>query len=200
MQSSPPETRASLILRLPDVKDVAAWNEIVDIYSPLIRRLAFAQGMQCADADDLTQEVFTSMARSVSRWLDRPDRGPFRAWLLTIARNAAVNRLTRRGTRPLAAGGEEAVSMLVENPSAKSELTDHFDLEYRREVFRWTAAQVREQVAKATWSAFWLTHVDGKSVVDAAHQLGVSVGTVYVSRSRVMKRIQETVKQYEVTK
>ena len=89
MYSSPAETRASLILRLPDATDVAAWNELVDIYSPLIRRLAFAQGMQLADADDLTQEVFASIARSISRWLDRPDRGPFRAWLLAIGRNAA---------------------------------------------------------------------------------------------------------------
>lgn len=200
MHSSPPATRASLILRLPDATDVAAWNELVDIYSPLIRRLAFAQGMQLADADDLTQEVFASIAQSVSRWLDRRDRGPFRAWLLTIARNAAVNQLNRRGTKPLAAGGDEAEPIFAESPAAQSEVTDFFDLEYRREVFRWAAAQVKGQVATATWSAFWLTQVDGKSVAETSQQIGASVGTVYVSRSRVMKRIQETVKQYEVRK
>lgn len=198
MYSSPPETRASLILRLPDATDVAAWNELVDIYSPLVRRLAFAQGMQLADADDLTQEVFASIAQSISRWLDRPDRGPFRAWLLTIARNAAVNHLTRRGTRLLAAGGGEAEPFFAESPVAQSEVTDLFDLEYRREVFRWAAAQVKQQVASATWSAFWLTQIEGISVDETARQIGVSVGTVYVSRSRIMKRIKETVKQYEV--
>ena len=122
MHSSPPATRASLILRLPDATDVAAWNELVDIYSPLIRRLAFAQGMQLADADDLTQEVFASIAQAVSRWLDRRDRGPFRAWLLTIARNAAVNQLTRRGTKPLAAGGHESepIFQKVQRPNQGS--------------------------------------------------------------------------------
>ncbi len=200
MHSSPPETRASLILRLPDANDVAAWNELIDIYSPLIRRLAFAQGMQLADADDLTQEVFASIAQSVTRWLDRPDRGPFRAWLLTIARNAAVNHLTRRGTKPLAAGGGEAEPIFAESPAPPSEVTDFFDLEYRREVFRWAAAQVKGQVAMATWSAFWLTQIDGKSVAETSRQIGVSIGTIYVSRSRVMKRIKETVKQYEVRK
>ena len=86
----------------------------VAIYSPLIRRLAAAQGMQAADADDLVQEVFAAIARSIAKWLDRPDRGGFRAWLLTIARNAAVNHLTRRGTQSLAAGGDDAAALMAE--------------------------------------------------------------------------------------
>ncbi len=85
MIPSPPETRASLILRLPNAADVAAWDELVAIYGPLVFRLAVRQGLQPADADDLVQEVFSAVARSVSQWLDRQDRGSFRAWLLRIA-------------------------------------------------------------------------------------------------------------------
>ncbi len=196
MHSSPPETRASLILRLPDAADVAAWDEVVAIYAPLIRRLAVAQGMQPADADDLVQEVFSAIARSVSGWLDRADRGGFRAWLLTIARNAAVNLLTRRGTQSLAVGGDDEAQMLADVATPESEVSSQFDLEYRREVFRWAAVQVQQQVAETTWSAFWLTHVDGQTVADVAQRLKVSVGTVYVSRSRVMNRLKEVVNQY----
>lgn len=199
MHSSPPETRASLILRLPDAADVAAWDEVVAIYTPLIRRLAFAQGMQPADADDLVQEVFSAIARSVSHWLDRPDRGGFRAWLLTIARNAAVNYLTRRGTRTLATGDDDAAAMLAEVPASTSGVSSQFDQEYRREVFRWAAAQVKSQVAESTWAAFWMTQVEGTSVAETAKQLDVSVGTIYVGRSRVMSRLKEVVKQHEVT-
>ena len=198
MIPSPPETRASLILRLPDAADVAAWDELVAIYGPLVFRLAVRQGLQPADADDLAQEVFAAIARSVSQWLDRPDRGSFRAWLLRIARNTAVNFLTRRCHRPLATGGDEAAEMLAEVPLAESDLSSDFDLEYRREVFAWAAGQVRGSVADSTWQAFWLTHVEGLAIGDAAGQLGVSVGSVYVARSRVMNRLQELVKQYEV--
>ena len=75
MQPSTTETRASLILRLPNADDVAAWEEVLSIYSPLVRRLAISQGMQAADADDLVQIVFSAMSRSVEKWLDRSDRG-----------------------------------------------------------------------------------------------------------------------------
>ncbi len=100
MIPGPPETRASLILRLPDAADVGAWDEFVSIYGPVVWRLAVRQGMQPADADNLVQEVFASVAGSVFEWIDREDRGSFRAWLMRIARNQAVNMLTRRASRP----------------------------------------------------------------------------------------------------
>ncbi len=48
MHSSPPETRASLILRLQDVADVVAWDEFAGIYSPVIYRVAVGRGFQAA--------------------------------------------------------------------------------------------------------------------------------------------------------
>ncbi len=77
-------------------------------------------------------------------------------------------------------------------------MTGEFDLEYRREIFQWAAEQVRQTVTEKTWQAFSLTHIESVSVVDAAKQLNISVGTVYVSRSRVMNRLQELVKEFEV--
>ncbi|MCA8997031.1 MAG: sigma-70 family RNA polymerase sigma factor [Planctomycetaceae bacterium] len=198
MTISPPETRASLILRLPNAADVAAWDEVVAIYSPLVYRMALRQGLQSADADDLVQEVFVAIARSVGEWLDRNDRGSFRAWLLRISRNTAVNFLTRRAHRPWGTGGKDAAEQLAQVSINKSDLSDEFDLEYRREVFQWAAEQVRESVQETTWQAFWLTHIEGLSIEEAAQQLHVSTGTVYVGRSRVMSRLQKLVKRYEV--
>ncbi len=191
--SSPPETRASLILRLPDAADVAAWDDFVSIYGPVIYRVARRHGLQSADADDLVQEVFTAVARSVSDWLERKDRGSFRAWLLTIARNTAMNYLTRRATRPFGGDGEHAQRLLDEAASTEKELSNEFDLEYRREVFRWAAEQVRNDVSEATWEAFRMTHIDGISIADSAEQLGMSDGNIYIARSRVMARLKEKV-------
>lgn len=190
---SPPETRASLILRLPDAADVAAWDEFVALYGPLVYRLARRKGIQPADADDLVQEVFSSVAESVADWLDRTDRGPFRAWLFRIARNTAINFLTRPRHRPMSRGGETSQ---LDEFAADDDATDEFELEFKREAFRRAAEEVRERVSEQTWEAFWLTSVETQSIAEAADQLGMSVGAVYIARSRVMKKLRDQVARF----
>ena len=136
------------------------------------------------------------MANSVSRWLEREDRGRFRAWLLTIARNEAVDMLTQRATRPLGCDGEAAAQILAELP-ATEEVSSDLDLEYERTVFRWAAGKVRESVAQHTWDAFWLTSVEGVAVSEVARRLVTRPGNIYLARSRVMSRIKRLVEQYE---
>ena len=69
---SPPETRASLIVRLPDPADTRAWDEFAAVYAPLVYRLARRHGLQPADADDLVQEVFSAVAQSMFSATVRP--------------------------------------------------------------------------------------------------------------------------------
>ena len=198
MIPSPPETRASLILRLKDAADVAAWGEVASVYGPLVFRMAVRQGLQAADADDVVQEVFAAVASRVSKWIEQPQRGRFRGWLLAIARNIAINVLTRRPHGGVGRGGDEAISALTSLPAAAGPLSSQFDIEYQREVYRWAAEQVRESVAKITWDAFHLTHMEEVTIADAAELLGISVGKVYIARSRVMSRLRELAKQFEV--
>ncbi len=62
-----PLTRATLLLRLRDPHDEAAWTEFVDLYAPLVYGYARKQGLQDADAADLTQDVLGAIAGAVSR-------------------------------------------------------------------------------------------------------------------------------------
>jgi RNA polymerase sigma-70 factor (ECF subfamily) len=194
--SSLPETRASLILRLPDAADAKAWDDFVQVYAPLVYRLARRHGLQPADADDLVQDVLSAVARSVGAWLARPDRGQFCPWLLRIAKNLAINSLTRHKHRPVGTG-DSNVAHLLSQHSANGDAACEFDLEYRRELFLWAAQRVREQITESTWQAFWLSTVEDKSIAAVASQLKMSIGSVYISRSRVMARLREEVKQFE---
>jgi RNA polymerase sigma-70 factor (ECF subfamily) len=189
-------TRASLILRLKSADDVAAWDEFAAIYSPVIFRVATNRGFQAADAENLIQEVFLAVANSIANWLEREDRGRFRAWLLRITRNEAVDMLTERATRPLGCDGSTA-GRLIENLPDRHGLSSAFDLEYERTVFRWATTRVRAAVSEQTWEAFWLSSIDGLPVVEVAKRLKMRPGNVYVARSRVMARIKDLVAAYE---
>jgi RNA polymerase sigma-70 factor, ECF subfamily len=189
-------TRASLILRLQDAEDMAAWDEFASIYGPVVFKVAISRGFQAADAENLVQEVFMSVASSVTNWLQRDDRGTFRAWLLRIARNAAVDMITQKATRSLGRDGSDAYAHLANLP-APSEFSSALDLEYERTVFQWAAERVRESVAEHTWQAFWLTSIEGLTVEAAADQLNTRPGNIYFARSRVMARIKELVQKYQ---
>ncbi|MEM9365413.1 MAG: sigma-70 family RNA polymerase sigma factor [Planctomycetota bacterium] len=196
MPQSPPETRASLLLRLQNAEDVAAWDEFTSRYGPLLFHVARRRGFQIADAENLVQEVLLSVARSLPRWLERDDRGSFRAWLLRIARNEAVDMLTERATRDLGHDGGRG-QRLLDAVSVRNDISSLIDREYQLAAYRRAAERVQQSVAEETWLAFVLTEVEGRTVQQAAAELGTSKGHIYVSRSRVMARIKGYLREQE---
>ncbi len=198
-----PDTRASLILRLADAQDVAAWDEFTRIYQPVVYRLARRRGLQHADAEELVQEAMLAVARAVHAWVPDPRRGRFRGWLRRIARNLAVNFLTRRKHQVWGTGDTDAVRLLAEaetraaSGSTADDVSALFETEYRREVFRAAAARVKTSVQERTWQAFWLTTVDDLPSGDVARRLGMSIGSVYIARSRIMARLREEVQRIQ---
>ncbi|XZE54088.1 RNA polymerase sigma factor [Planctomycetaceae bacterium SH139] len=196
MTGSPPETRASLLLRMRDPANVAAWDQFLELYAPAIYRTARNLGLQAADADDVVQEVLAAVAQSVSDWIDRQDRGPFRAWLFRMARNKAIDYLTRRKHRVWAIGGEEAAQLMNE-VAAAADIPSQVDAEICREIFGRAAELVRSKFSETTWQSFHRTTILGEPIQQVASQLGVSVGSIYIARSRVMKRLREAVKSLE---
>ena len=191
-----PETRASLLIRVRDPADQTAWHEFVEIYRPVILRLARQKGMQEADADDVAQQVLAAVAKAVERREHDPKRAKFRTWLKRVAHNAILNALTR-GKPDRGSGDSALLAVLHQRESPNGPASDLLRLEYRREVFRWAARQVRQEFQQATWDAFWRTAVEGRAVEVVAEELAKNPGAVYAARSRVMRRIQEKVTEYE---
>src|SRR5689334_18073204 len=95
-----PPTRASLLLRLRDARDGAAWSELVDLYAPLVYGYLRKQGLQEADAADLSQEVLVAVTGAVGRLDYDPHRGAFRGWLFTVVRRKLSNWRRSRKSRP----------------------------------------------------------------------------------------------------
>jgi RNA polymerase sigma factor (sigma-70 family) len=188
-----PTTRPSLVLRLRDTADGAAWAEFAELYEPLIYRLARGKGLQDADARDLAQEVLVAVAAAVSRWDPDPAKGRFRAWLFRIARNLLVNFLAAQRRRPQGSGSTSVQELLEAQPAEDPDAAAEFDAEFRRRAFHWAAARVRAEFSDSTWLAFWRTGVENRPVAEVAEELGLSAGAVYVARSRVLARLRERV-------
>ena len=69
--------------------------------------------------------------------------------------------------------------------------------EYQRRLWDWAAGQVRGEVQESTWQAFWQTAVEGRRAEDVARGLELSVGAVYIARSRVIARLRKWVEERE---
>jgi RNA polymerase sigma factor (sigma-70 family) len=188
-----PTTRPSLVLRLRDPRDTAAWTEFVEIYEPLIYRLAKNKGLQDADAQDLCQDAFRAVASAIERWDPDPAKGRFRGWLFRITRNLLVNFLADRRRNILGSGSSSIAELLEAQPASDIEAEAEFEVEFRRRAFRWAADQVKKDFAETTWRAFWKTAVENKPIAAAAQELGLSVGAVYIARTRVLARLRERV-------
>jgi RNA polymerase sigma factor (sigma-70 family) len=191
-----PETSESLLARLRDADDAAAWERFVLVYRPAVYRLARRRGLQSADAEDLAQQVMGNVSRAIGGWRKDAARGSFRSWLFRVARNACVNAV-ERGPRDAARGGTSMEQQLQQWPAADDSLDRLIEDEHQRAVFRGAAEDVRSEFEEATWLAFWLTTIDGLSVEQASDALGKSVGSIYTSRSRVMRRLKEKVREFQ---
>ena len=73
--------------------DAAAWEEIVRLYHRRIYNVCFRFAGAQEDAEDLTQEVFIKMYRTLKTY--DTSKGAFITWVTTIARNLLVDHFRR---------------------------------------------------------------------------------------------------------
>ena len=186
-------TRSSLLLRLRDPRDNQAWSDFVELYAPLVYRQARRAGLQDADAADVTQEVFRAVAGKISQFEYDARRGEFRGWLYRITQNKLRDASARR--QNVGSGDTAVHELLNEQPAAT--VPDTWDHEFRQRLLAWAYDQLRARCEPSTWEAFWLTAVEGASGDAVAARLGLSVGAVYVAKSRMLLRLKEILQPWE---
>ena len=80
-------TVSSLIRRVQDPKDPAAWAEFWKFYEPLLARYVRRLKVKAQDVDDLVQNMFPKLQKELPKFrLDR-GRGQFRGWLRRVCDN-----------------------------------------------------------------------------------------------------------------
>ena len=72
-----------------------------------------------------------------------------------------------------------------------------WEADYYRAIFNWAAERIRSEFQESTWQAFWQTTVDERDGKEVAKSLGLSVGAVYVAKSRVIARLKEEIQSVD---
>ena len=191
---STPDTRYSLIARLRNPRDVEAWSEFASVYQPLIHRMVTERGLQYADATDVTQEVLARVAKAVEQFDASHESVTFRGWLYRMTRNLTIDFLRRQNRRQQKRVEGAAIdwnSIPDPSPGESAEFRGH----YERQLFVAVAQTVQRQVKPHTWNAFWSTEIQRQTVEETARQLGLTVGSVYVARSRVIARLKNEIQK-----
>ena len=147
------------------------WEEIVSTHSTRVYRLAYRLTGNQHDAEDLTQEVFVRVFRSLSTYTP----GTFEGWLHRITTNLFLDMVRRKQRIRFDSLGDDAAERLPSrDPSPQQAFQDtHFDADVQ---------QALDTLAPEFRAAVVLCDIEGLSYEEIAATLGVKLGTV---RSRI---------------
>jgi len=147
-----------------------SWDEVVRTHSARVYRLAYRLTGNSHDAEDLTQEVFVRVFRSLSRYTP----GSFEGWLHRITTNLFLDLVRRRARIRFDALPDDA-ERLVSGDRGPAQLYDdtHFDHDVQAAL---------DALPPDFRAAVVLCDLEGLSYEEIAATLGIKIGTV---RSRI---------------
>tara|TARA_A100001391_G_scaffold204082_2_gene198434 strand:+ start:404 stop:964 length:561 start_codon:yes stop_codon:yes gene_type:complete len=172
-----------------------AWNRLVTTFGPIVYRWCRASHVPMSDAADVVQEVFSRVVRGIGNFERQKNAGSFRSWLATITRNRTADYFRRAAKSQAAVGGTNAMNALEQlAESVDSTITpESIQGAFTRQLL----TQVRVEFETITWTAFWLTTMEGKSASEAAEATGLSRASVYQAKSRVLRRLRQRLCEVE---
>ena len=182
-------TISSALLDGVQAQDSQAWDRLVQLYGPVVYEWSRRAGLEPNSAADIVQETFRSVFTAVKGFRRDGDVGTFGGWLRTIVNNKIRDRARRNMSQGRAAGGTDAYRRILELPE-QAELSDATAVSGFN-VARQAIELVKNEYEPKTWQAFWQTTVDGRRADLVAEELGMSVGSVYTAKSRVLRRLRE---------
>ncbi len=190
-------TSVSLLGRLgSSPNDGAAWTEFVRRYGPRLLLWCRQWQLQEADAQDVAQNVLLRLSRQFETFRYDPT-GSFRAWLKTVAYRAWCDWQDEQRRGMVRGSGDTAILGRLCEVEARDDLVRQIEDEYDRELLEAASAQVRLRVEPRTWEAFELLTFQNFSGAEAAAQVGMKVGAVYVAKNKVQKMLREAIRRLE---
>jgi RNA polymerase sigma-70 factor (ECF subfamily) len=186
-----PSIPVSLFGRL-QLREAGDWKRLFTLFAPVVYGWARRGGLQDSDAADVVQDVFAAVHAGIDRFEKNDTAGTFRGWLYGIARNKVMDHYRQASRRPDVEGGSTAYRRIQAIPvKVLPETIDPNDTESDIYLAQRGLAMIRVEFEPRTWQAFHSLAVEGRKAADVGAELGLSIGAVYVAKSRVLKRLRE---------
>ena len=182
-------TSASLLERLASAGDNADWMNLLVIYRPFIERVAKGYPSLASHADDVAQEVMLVLMRELPVF-QRQRSGSFRSFL----RNVTVNQLRialRKNSRERTTLDPQVAQQLEQLADPLSPAARQWDEDHDRAVMQRIIDVVKPTVQEKTWCAFERYALDDLPPDQVAQELGLSLNSVLLAKSRVLRRMRE---------
>ena len=158
------------VATLSEIWVAPSWDQVVREHAPRVYRLAFRLSGSPEDAEDLTQETFVRVFRSLAGFWP----GTFEGWLHRITTNLFLDMVRRRQRIRFVVLPEDTERLPGTAPSPEQVYSDtHVDPQVQ--------AALRA-LPPAFRAAVVLRDVEGLGYDEIAEVLGIKVGTV---RSRI---------------
>lgn len=177
-------TRSTLLVRLKDRSDQAAWRTFDALYRPMLTSYARSRGLSHQDAEDVSQQCAAAVLEHIA---DYEHAGSFKAWLRSIAGHKIADQFRKR--REVQAGTGVLTSLQDTGDSA----SDQWERQWSMSHLMYCAEMVRTEVAPGTYNAFVGYAIEGRPPAEVGASLGMTANQVYVAKHRVIERIRSLV-------
>lgn len=168
------------LLREQPTDGIAA---LYDRYGRLVYSVALRVVLDRGAAEEVTQDVFLRCWRTIASY--RPEQGSLSTWLLTIARNRAVDELrSRRGKEARREVSEELLGPLS------------IDIGFDEVLLRNEVRQALSSLPKAQREVIELAFWGGMSRREISEQLSLPLGTVHTRLRLAMDKLREALARW----
>lgn len=177
------------LLNLARERDGAAWERLIELYTPLVYFWCRRTSLPEQDIPDVVQDVFRAVVSGLASFRKQREGDTFRGWLRTITRSKLSDAFRRRG-RSVTAPGGSAMQRRAEEVEAFTD-DDPQEQTAEQELFFRGLESIRNQFEPHVWDAFWRVVVEEQSVADVAAALRMRPGTVRVAKCRVLQKLRQ---------
>ncbi len=178
-----------------DVQDDAAWVKLVGRYQGRITAWCLKQGLQLADAENVSQEVLYRLTRKIHMY--DPKKGPFPTWLRRVTIHVCSTYRRKQSKAPSGSGDTSQMMRLQEVQDDTTGFWEGIDEAGDRELLQRALVLAQAKVTKEAWTIFRMAALEKIAGPVIADQLGISAQSVYSTRHRVLGVVKEVLAQLQ---